>query len=147
MKKNTGIYGRTCAICGRFISENNLLGIGSECFKALRYAQVIMQCSTEQGKMEYYNRDLPFLKPLIEKELKKKLKNKFKIQFLNSIKDAASLSKKQREILLSMLDFDKKEYDKHMQETKEYILDRVEVSRELLEIARRKIRDKNRAIA
>lgn len=147
MKKDIGIYGKRCAICGHFIGENNQMGIGAECFHALRYAQMIMQCSTEQGKKEYYNRDLPFLKLLIEQELKKKLRSKFKIQFLNSIKDADSLSKRQREVLLSMLEYDSKEYEKHMYETRLYLLDKIKPTRELIETARQKIREKNKKTA
>lgn len=131
-----------CVICGSILSDSNLKGIGAECLKSLNYAKMQKILSNDDLKNQYFNRDLDYLKSLIKEELNKKLRNTFKINFLNTIINQSFISKKQREILSTMILINEEKHNNILEENKEKLLDSVEVTREEIEKARKIIRSK-----
>ena len=129
-----------CVICGSILSDSNLKGIGAECLKSLTYAKMQKILNNDDLKNKYFHRDLDYLKSLIKEELNKKLRNTFKINFLNTIINQNFISKKQREILSTMIVMNDEKHNNILEENKEKLLDSVEVTREEIEKARKIIR-------
>lgn len=154
MTTKIGIYAHTCSICGHYIYSDESIhrGYGSECAAALNKAKYIIIFSDDNLKSKYYNLDIYFLKELIEKEMSKKLRNEFKKSFLPSVKEQIDtkhfLTKKQRDILLSMLVYPymdiTEEYKEELKIRREKMLDDIEVDTELIEKARQIIREENK---
>lgn len=154
MAAKIGINAHTCGICGHYIysDESIRCGYGSECAAALNKAKYIVIFSDDNLKSKYYNLDIYFLKELIEKEMSKKLRNEFKKSFLPSVKEQIEtkhfLTKKQRDILLSMLVYpygDRiEEYKEELKMHREKMLDGIKVDIELIEKARQIICEENK---
>lgn len=154
MATKVGIYAHTCSICGHYIYSDESIrrGYGSECAVALNKAKYIVIFSDDNLKSKYYNLGIYFLKKLIEKEMSKKLRNEFKKSFLPSVKEQIEtkhfLTKKQRDILLSMLVYPymdrTEEYKEELKIRRDKMLDEIEVNTELIEKARQIIREENK---
>lgn len=154
MATKIGIYTHTCGICGHYIYSDESIrrGYGSECTAALNKAKYIVIFSDDNLKSKYYNLDICFLKECIEKETPKKLRNEFKKSFLSSVKEQIDtkhfLTKKQRDILLSMLVYPymdrTEEYKEMLKIRREKMLDEIEVNTELIEKARQIIREESK---
>lgn len=88
----------------------------------------------------------------MKKKCQKKLRNEFKKSFLSSVKEQIDtkhfLTKKQRDILLSMLAYPymdrTEEYKEMLKIRREKTLDETEVNTELIEKARQIIREESK---
>lgn len=139
-----------CMICGATLSDNNTEGIGYECKAALSYAKMMVLNQNDDYRLNSYLIEVKIYKEaFIEAFQSTKFRSTFRKSFYESIKNAERISRKQLDIMKNMLD----EKDltsslchKTMDEQKiyrEYMLSEIKVTREMIEVARKKIRAKH----
>ena len=142
-----------CSVCGHpiFSMESVRRGYGSECAKAIQSAQFQLLKEDKENSLKYFW--------LIEIEILQKLflkvfvnvnfRSDFRSSFFQSMKKAKRISRKQKEIMFSMLDEkitpeEKGNLLENIRETKKNFLNNYfstcNVSRKAIEIARKNIR-------
>lgn len=141
----------TCVICGARLSDNNIEGIGYECKAALNYAKVMVLNQNDDYRLNNYLIEVKIYKEaFIEEFQATKFRSAFRKSFYESIKNGERVSRKQLDIMKSMLeekDIMPELYQKtvkEQQEYKEYMLSEIKVTREMIEIARKIIKGKRK---
>ena len=101
---------KTCVICGSMIGDDNILGIGSECYKILKrvqYAKFFKEDKYEEQRKEYNNIKAGAYIDLIKYVDVKRCRSNFKKNFIPSVinqyEEKGFLTKKQTEIVEEIL--------------------------------------------
>lgn len=140
--------GAVCSICGAPISDNNSEGIGYECKAALKEAKSMVFFANDENRLNLYIIEVSVFKAaFIERFKDTKFRSEFKKSFYTSICQAERVSKKQLDIIKQQISYDNdlffKVSSKVSDEKKDFIrngISEIKVTREQIEIARKKIR-------